>query len=323
MTALDLSMGHPLYLEEYWSNLSVNYDEGNIHIQAYANMAYGLHEGNVNLKEAIIDIHDSVGNAETKGRHVLIGNGATQVLHAVLTQSPYPEVYARPPYFFRFPKIFEQTGHLEIHAPKQTPHFAELLTLPSNPDFVRYPETNSHFKVHDLCYNWPQYGPVVKHDNEIMVFSLGKATGHAGTKIGWALIEDRSLYLKALEHIETTTGGVSRDSQYRARVILENQYDRLQDRSHPRSCFEYGRDVLEERWRSIRAIAAPRIKVLNNGGMFLWVELEGSQDAASEVLSLYSIKGRDGRACGGGANQVRFNVGCSPHDFQQFIERLK
>jgi len=323
MKILDLTLGHPRFMEPYWHNMGLSSGMGATSIKADAQMAYGDRSGSDDLKRKIISLHNAVGNAETQDRHVLVGHGATQILNAVLAQSPHRHVYARPPYFFRFPQIFQALSLIEALVPDPQVPFVELITAPSNPDFEIYPETGSDWKVHDFCYNWPQYGPVLKHDKPIMVFSLAKSTGHAGSRIGWALIKDKDIYDRACEFIDISSGGVSRDAQWRATHLLETQAFAAQSFSSFTSVFEYGRDVLVQRWNHIRTIQAPRLKILNRGGMFLWCELEGSQNAADEIMQLYGIKGLDGRICGGTSQNVRFNMGCTNEDFQEFMSRLK
>jgi hypothetical protein len=65
----------------------------------------------------------------------------------------------------------------------------ELVCSPNNPDgAIREAVVRSAGAkaIHDLVYYWPQYTPItgrVAHD--IMVFTLSKVTGHAGTRLGY------------------------------------------------------------------------------------------------------------------------------------------
>jgi L-tryptophan--pyruvate aminotransferase len=66
--------------------------------------------------------------------------------------------------------------------------YIELVCSPSNPDGgIREAvlKSNSGKVIHDLAYYWPQYTPITNmlaHD--IMLFTVSKCTGHAGTRIG-------------------------------------------------------------------------------------------------------------------------------------------
>lgn len=65
--------------------------------------------------------------------------------------------------------------------------YIELVTSPNNPDGkVQQAIVNgSGPVVHDLAYYWPHYTPITEPaDHDLMLFTLSKSTGHAGTRIG-------------------------------------------------------------------------------------------------------------------------------------------
>lgn len=67
--------------------------------------------------------------------------------------------------------------------------YIELVTSPNNPDgSIRQAVVNgTGVLVHDLAYYWPQYTPIsYRADNDIMLFTVSKCTGHAGTRLGYA-----------------------------------------------------------------------------------------------------------------------------------------
>lgn len=69
-------------------------------------------------------------------------------------------------------------------------NFIELVCSPNNPDgAIRDAVLGNEVgrRVHDMAYNWPQYTPMRgSADHDIMLFTVSKATGHAGTRIGLA-----------------------------------------------------------------------------------------------------------------------------------------
>lgn len=66
--------------------------------------------------------------------------------------------------------------------------YIELVCSPNNPDgSIREAVLSSEAgkTIHDLAYYWPQYTPITdRADHEIMLFTVSKSTGHAGTRIG-------------------------------------------------------------------------------------------------------------------------------------------
>eukprot|EP01051_Picozoa_sp_SAG22_P022673 SAG22_NODE_5523_length_999_cov_1.715556_1_plen_78_part_00 len=47
--------------------------------------------------------------------------------------------------------------------------------------------------VYDRAYYWPHFTPVQPASDEIGLYTLSKLTGHAGTRIGWALVKDEAV----------------------------------------------------------------------------------------------------------------------------------
>ena len=66
--------------------------------------------------------------------------------------------------------------------------YIELVTSPNNPDGLTKQAVVKGDKgilIHDLAYYWPQYTPIISPaDYDIMLFTVSKSTGHAGTRIG-------------------------------------------------------------------------------------------------------------------------------------------
>lgn len=67
--------------------------------------------------------------------------------------------------------------------------YIEMVTSPNNPDgLLRQPVVNKPkgTAIYDLAYYWPQYTPITSClDHDMMIFTLSKCTGHAGSRIGY------------------------------------------------------------------------------------------------------------------------------------------
>lgn len=67
--------------------------------------------------------------------------------------------------------------------------YIEVVTSPNNPDgYFREAVVNrpGGTLVRDLAYYWPQYTPITAPaDDDLMLFTVSKSTGHAGTRIGY------------------------------------------------------------------------------------------------------------------------------------------
>jgi hypothetical protein len=138
----------------------------------------------------------------------------------------------------------------------------------------------------------------VRAAHDIMLFTMSKITGHAGTRLGyvstsicqipgeqaaqlrssigaflttaamcgflrWALVKDREVARKMVYFVDRSTIGVSKESQLRATKILSVVSDAYEvppagdggGASVPR-LFDFGRQRMEERWRTLRATVA-------------------------------------------------------------------
>ncbi|KAH7298102.1 hypothetical protein KP509_25G026900 [Ceratopteris richardii] len=87
----------------------------------------------------------------------------------------------------------------------------EIVISPNNPDGSlrtptwKYRNENAR-TVHDNAYYWPHYTPITgPRDDDFMLFSLSKVTGHAGSRLGWAIIKDRAVYEKMLMSVRLNT----------------------------------------------------------------------------------------------------------------------
>ena len=114
--------------------------------------------------------------------------------------------------------------------------------------------------IHDLVYYWPQYTPIIAaaaHD--IMLFTVSKITGHAGTRLGWALVRDRDVAKKMVNFVYESTIGVSKDSQLRAAKILavvSDAYDEGSGGGTRLRLFDFAGRRMSERWGALRAAVA-------------------------------------------------------------------
>ena len=296
MNTIDMSWGSPAFLIPYWETHSIRSQR-----RLDQNMAYNFGSQS-SLKEAIKAIHQQENNAVVDGKHIVIAAGATQIILGLLTvlknEKRSSSAWATPPHFSRFPRLAEFAG-LDWAKKRNS---LLITTIPNNPDGASVLHKNTD--ILDLTYNWPQYVNKIKQfDHPVMVFSLSKATGHASTRIGWAILEDKQLATALELYIEHSTSGLSIDSQIAAEEILKSQLN------CDFSVFEDGRKTLQDRHNLIQDIEyLLPFKILNVSGMFLWAEGECPKE----------IVGLDGRSLRGPEGTFRLNIGCSSENFIKF-----
>lgn len=319
---INMGWGHPAYMRDYWRGAAVGtfigFDSG---------IDYQLDPGNPNLIEAIRELHDSEGNAVTEGKHIVIGNGATQIIRAIM--SMYDTCYAQVPFYSRFPVTAKKEG-LTFHALTEPEDGftsgMEIVTSPNNPTGNRTKNYTHCPLVYDLCYNWYQYSTPVKEDHDVMIFSLSKATGHAGSRVGWGIFSDKDVADKVQEFVELDTCGVSADSQTKALSMILDQLKRPKNKR----CFYFGRYELKYRWAKFKQVMAhyDNITVKNRLGMFALVKVEdpsstGWVDAEEYFKENFGVFGVSGDNFGMDRTYLRLNIGCETSDFDDFIKRME
>ena len=291
--------GTPLIFEDYW----VKHPEARISIKSSFRIGYEP-DAMPRLEEAIRSLHDLVGNAEHRGRDIVIGVGSTELIAAALyalapdAQSPAveqmprgagsasffessangtssstgasgaavrtAEVWSRKPYYSAYrsaSRYFSSTRFAwnDSSTPPTGTALApviELVTSPNNPDgLIRTPEAPAtpHTRVvMDHAYLWPHFtsigSPVAYGNNTVVLFTLSKMTGHASTRIGWALSSDPEVTRRLKEFLSTVALGVPRENQVRAATAIEHVV------AHDGQIFAYARARMLGRWRTLERI---------------------------------------------------------------------
>ncbi|KAL6007098.1 hypothetical protein ACLOJK_032594 [Asimina triloba] len=283
--------------ESFWRRMG---EKSSIMIPGWETMSYFSDVRNIcwflepEFADEVIKLHELVGNAETQGRHVVVGTGSTQLFQAALFALSPPDalepmsVVSAAPYYSSYPAVtdFLKSGLYkwagDAHAFDRDAPFIELVTSPNNPDGCARQavvKRDGGKTVHDLAYYWPQYTPITETaDHDLMLFTVSKSTGHAGTRIGWqnrqtyhglrpsdlvllvelvrwALVKDPEVARRMTKFIELNTIGVSRDSQLRAAKILRTireGYKSSWAGGDGERFFDYARGLMIQRWDRLR-----------------------------------------------------------------------
>ncbi|XP_071731711.1 tryptophan aminotransferase-related protein 2-like [Rutidosis leptorrhynchoides] len=355
---INLDHGDPTVYENFWKQKG---EETTVVTSSWKYISYFSDVKNVcwflepELVSAVTRIHKVVGNAITEGRHIVVGTGSSQLYQAALFALSPPDasgpmnVVSAAPFYSSYPLM---TDYLKSGLHKwagdasefnQEQPYIELVTSPNNPDgFTRehIVKGDKGILIHDLAYYWPQYTPILKPaDNDIMLFTVSKSTGHAGTRIGWALVKDREIAKKMTTFIEINTIGVSKDSQIRAAKILQAVSDSCEHGTHQEAenFFDYSYKLMEERWKKIReavnkthlfSLPSFQQETCSFSGRtfgqlpaFAWLKCEGEVDCES-FLRKHNIWTRGGKHFGASTKYVRISMLSRDSEFELLTRRL-
>ncbi|KAH0467328.1 hypothetical protein IEQ34_004566 [Dendrobium chrysotoxum] len=365
-SVINLDHGDPMIYEKFWKETG---DVSSFKIQGWENMSYFSDRSNLcwflhhEFASQIRRIHRLVGNAfADENCHIVVGNGSTQLFQAALyalsthpslaeTCRPIP-VVSVVPHYSGYPAatdvlqsaLYKWAGDANSFDPHATDPFIEVICSPNNPDGLL---NNSVFKqitnnIHDLAYYWPQYTPITNAaDYNIMLFTVSKCTGHAGSRLGWALVKDKDVASRMVQFVELGTIGVSKDSQLRAATILRAVADGYEEGGGYK-LFHFGRKVMTERWDRLRQV------LMANGAFslleypppaycgfmrektshlpaFAWLKYEGNldiEDTANFLRTKHNMLTRSGKHFGTDSKYVRISLLEREETFNIFIDRM-
>ncbi|XP_028798211.1 tryptophan aminotransferase-related protein 4-like [Neltuma alba] len=351
--------GDPYFLEPFWMRQA---KESAILVSGWHRMGYTYSDGSY-ISEVLVKyiqkLHKTVGNAKTDGRFIIFGAGSTQLLNAaVYAFSPNSslhspaKVVATAPYYPVYRQQTELFNSLDYRYEGDTSlwkknlsenkniRFIEFVTSPNNPDgrLMKAVLRGSNVKtVNDHAYYWPHFTPIPSPaDQELMIFTISKLTGHAGSRFGWALVKDEAVYQKMLTYLNLNTMGVSRESQLRALKLL----DVLLEEGDGRKIFKFGYSTMKNRWIKLRQILSKSRrfslqKLTPNHCSFFkrmreptpayaWLKCEREEDKdCYAVLKAAKIDGRSGSIYSANGSYVRLSLIRSQDDFDILINHLQ
>jgi len=179
--------------------------------------------------------------------------------------------------------------------------------------------------VYDLAYYWPCYTTIDKRlDEDIMLFTTSKLSGHAGSRLGWAWIRDPNVAAYLKEYIKIHMKFVPVETQYRILAIWKGIL------VAGSAYFQQMKDTLQNRFQGVKQIfdaqAAPqRFSLLSAaGGFYLWIQCNFPADLdCQSVFEIEAgISGASGSFFGANSSFVRFNFALFAFEANLVVQRL-
>lgn len=356
----DSISGNPLFLEPYWRRHAA---ASAVVISGWHRMSYiatGIEKmfQSVELERQIRRLHRAVGNAVVDDKHVVFAAGSIQLINALVhalspdanAASPPARVVATAPYYPIYrtqTKMFDGreyrwggTTALWVNASRNsTDGFIEFVTSPNNPDAQLYEPVlgGSAPVIVDHAYYWPHFTHIpAPADEDVMMFTMSKPSGHAGSRFGWALIRDENVAKRANDYVQNSIMGASRDTQLRMLGIVKIMLANLHGKE---DIFAFGHDVMRTRWRRLNAVVsrsrrislqrmAPeyctyfkRIREPSPG--YAWVKCEMEEDDdCYEALLKAKIITRSGARFEASSRYTRLSLLKTDDDFEVLMERV-
>ncbi|TVU00761.1 hypothetical protein EJB05_02098, partial [Eragrostis curvula] len=361
----DAESADQMFMEPYWMRHAA---DSAVVVSGWHRMSYFATDNgeyqSVELERHIRMLHKAVGNAVVDDKHVVFGTGSMKLINALVHALSSPDasvattpasVVATAPYYPSYrtqTQMFNgrdykwdgTTANASTRASSSnttaTTRFVEFVTSPNNPDsLLRNPVLSSKSNViADHVYYWPHFTPIPSPaDEDVMLFSASKLSGHAGSRFGWALIRDAAVAARVKTYLEESSMGDSRDTQLRVlrvlKVVLANLHNGGDD------MFAWANGVMAARWRRLRAVLArggvlsvkkipPQYctyykRVREPAPAFAWVKCEREEDTdCYEALLKAGIVTQSGVDSEDSARYARVSLVKTQDDFDVLLERL-
>jgi len=274
-----------------------------------------------------------VQNAETDGYYIVYGQGGTQLINAAayalasVAGKSLP-VFANVPYYSQY-KAWAEFNVLNNYWNGSTTQtnsdVIEFVTAPNNPDGVmRVPVySNSKNVVYDMVYYWPSWTNVTeKASHDIMLFSLSKLTGHAGSRFGWALVKDAAVASEMRSLINLLNIHTSMDTIHRAITILDTMV------AEGGQFFSALSTIMSHRYAeiiplfqnqsrfSLESVTSPPT------WFYLWIKCNEDSNCYKTFADA-KILGESGSLFGASEEYLRIQMTVRSADYQLFLTRLK
>ncbi|CAN4081774.1 unnamed protein product [Withania somnifera] len=349
--------GDPLMYEPFWME---NAENTAVVTSGWHRMAYSFPDHSLlskELEKVIRKLHKIAKNAVTEGKYIVIGVGSTQLLNAAVhalssenfSSSPFPaKVVAKVPHYptYKLQTEFLQTPHYEfigdpsmLNNTNFTGDVFEFVASPNNPigDLESPVLVGPNVKpISDRVYYWPQYTAIpAPVDDDLMIFSFTKLTGHAGSRLGWAIVKDVNVYNRMATYIYRANGEMPKDTLLRALTILK-----VVEEKDGKKFFSSASKILTDRWKkishifsfskrfSIQTLPTKYCSYLGTlrepSPAFAWVHCKREADKnCSEVFAKAKIIGRPGSRFYVEDDYLRLCLVTRQDDFDMLIRRLE
>ncbi|KAL5122864.1 Tryptophan aminotransferase-related protein 4 [Glycine soja] len=347
------SSGDPYFLEPFWMRHAAS---SAILVSGWHRMSYSYSDGSY-ISEVLVKyiqkVHSIVGNAITKGRYFIFGSGSTQLFNAavyalslnssvspakVVATTPYYPLYRTQTQLFNS-RDFSYEGDTSLwkNNTDSNSRFIEFVTSPNNPDgklTKRVLEGPNVKTIYDRAYYWPHFTAIPSlADEDLMLFTISKLTGHAGSRFGWAIIKDEAVYQKMLIYLQLNTIGVSRDVQLRALKLLDVIVE-----GDGKEIFQFAYSTMRDRWIRLKKVISeskrfslqklsPRTffkRVRDPSPAYAWLKCERQEESnCYEILEAAGIIGREGSDYSADNRYLRLSLIKSQDDFEILINKFK
>lgn len=322
---INIGHGDPTIFRSWWLEHNILPEISTQHVPLYEYQE----EDFSRLIKATHDFHSLFGT-DSPSSSIVYGNGSTQVINAVLyaiskkLQRPIIVGYEPPVYmlmheFLLNCKMVEVTFDLN-----RSDIDVEIVIDPNNPSGEhRCSKSSAKYVVFDRAYNWPIYLdsdpiPTSTDSNHITVYTISKALGMGGLRLGWCFVNDDDL-TQEIQRALFVIGICPNSFGMEATISIFNRF--INDAQLKHDYIDNMGKIIKYR-RTLLSMCH-QFTVVNKTGPYAWIKAHNENiDITDLLLRTYSIKVYSGVQFGSTPNYARLSLICDSDDFTNAIKRL-
>jgi len=282
------------------------------------------------LSVAVHKFHKIFGT-DCSTSSLVYGNGSTQVINAILYAIAKLEqqkiiVAYEPPVYMLMHEFLDNCKLLEVtHDITRTDIDVEIVIDPNNPSGEsRSHKSKAKYILYDRAYNWPIYlgntlpSPTSNNPNHITVYTISKALGMGGLRLGWAFINDTVL-LKEIHRALFVIGICPSSYGIKAVTKILTQFNNTSS-----LVLSYTHNIQKEiNLRRRELIKCKDFSVTNSTGPYAWIKSHDGSDIAALLLNKYQIKVYSGTQFAYSPEYARLSLICSDEEFYPAVHRMQ
>lgn len=324
---IDVGHGDPLIFNRWWRDEKILPEIAT----DISESLYTYQQGeDSDLIRATHNLHGRFGT-DCETASIVYGNGSIQVLNAVLyaisrrLNRTIVVGYELPIYMLMHEFLCNSTWITVTQDLTRTDIDVEIVIDPNNPTGEsRTNKSTATYTIFDRAYNWPIYleeetplKPTSAEPNHIAIYTISKALGMGGLRLGWGFINDDVLSQEVsralvLLGICPSSFGMTAAKQVFRKFVGSS-----------RLVMSYSDNLRDQiRWNHECLKSCQQFTIVNSAGPFAWIQSKDGSNIAETLLTQYSIKVYGGEQFGSTTEFARFSLICDENDFSEALARL-
>lgn len=329
MDIVNVGHGDPTFFKKWWDHIDFNSIFNNIDFSNHNLYEYqSVNLNDTELDNSIHSFHQLFGS-DSPSSKLIYGNGSTIIINSILLaltkklERKIVVAYQPPVYMLMHEYILSTQSYEITYDINRTDIDVEIIIDPNNPTGKKSSSlSNAKYFIFDRAYNWPIYTSYITststEKNHITVYTLSKLLGFGGLRVGWAFVNDISLFNninRALLLMNICPNTLGFLLTKKILTYLTNDHQIILN------YIQYCCSTIQQRRETLATI--PFIEIINEEGPYAWIKHTNNLNISKFLFDTYNIKTISGLDFGSSDIFARFSLICSEQEFNTAVSRLQ